>query len=292
MRTWLLAALLYLNLAAAGAAGPDTGSAAALGAKYVELGPQLRNSPFMRPLVLTSSESSGQVKGDIYARLVYPFATVRTALGEPGHWCDVMILHLNTKYCRALGTAASTTLQVGIGRKDFQPIEQAYRLDFLYRAATPTPTYFDIGLSADAGPLGTSDYRLRLEALALADDTTFLHLSYSYAYDFSGWLAMQGYLAAAGRGKVGFTHAEPKPGLPSSPIGGVRGAVERNTMRYYLAIDAYLGALSVAPAEQLEKRLQNWFNATERYARQLHELERGAYLEMKRSEYLRQQKPL
>lgn len=292
MRTWLFAALLCLNLAPAGAAGPDTGSAAALGAKHVELGPQLRSNPFMRPLVLTSNESSGQVKGDIYARLDYPFAKVKAALNEPGHWCDVMILHLNTKYCRALSSPGSTTLQVSIGKKDFQPIEQAYRLDFLYRVTTAMPSYFDIGLSANVGPLGTSDYRLRLEALALADDTTFLHLSYSYAYDFAGWLAMQGYLAAAGRGKVGFTHSEPQPGLPPSPIGGVRGAVERNTMRYYLAIDAYLGALSVAPAEQLEKRLQAWFSATERYALQLHEVERGAYLEMKRNEYLRQQKPL
>ncbi|HEY3597286.1 MAG TPA: hypothetical protein VGL08_07220, partial [Paraburkholderia sp.] len=61
------------------------------------------------------------------------------------------------------------------------------------------------------------------------------------------------------------------------------------TMRYYLAIDAYLGALSVAPNQRLEQRLTSWFNATEQYPRQLHEVDRQDYMQMKRDEYQRQQ---
>jgi len=64
-------------------------------------------------------------------------------------------------------------------------------------------------------------------------------------------------------------------------VGGVRGLVERNTMRYYLAIDDYVAA--PAPA-QLEQRLDTWFDATERYPRQLHEMEKPEYLAMKRDE--------
>ena len=102
---------------------------------------------------------------------------------------------------------------------------------------------------------------------------------------------MLAYLSTLGRGKVGFTPtAKPSSGQPDY-IGGVRGAVERNTMRYYLAIDAYLGALSTPPAEQLEKRLQSWFTSTEQFSRQLHEVDRDAYLTMKRREVLRMQKP-
>ena len=52
-------------------------------------------------------------------------------------------------------------------------------------------------------------------------------------------------------------------------------------MRYYLAIDGYVAA--PAPA-QLEQRLETWFDATERYPRQLHELERADYLAMKKVE--------
>ena len=71
-------------------------------------------------------------------------------------------------------------------------------------------------------------------------------------------------------------------------VGGVRGVVERNTMRYYLAIDAYLSAMNAAPSEQFEKRLQTWFSTTERYPKQLHELNRDDYITMKRAEYQRQ----
>ena len=53
-------------------------------------------------------------------------------------------------------------------------------------------------------------------------------------------------------------------------------------MRYYLAIEAFLGAVPVPPQERLEKRLREWFAAIERYPRQLHEMEQGEYLDMKR----------
>jgi len=69
----------------------------------------------------------------------------------------------------------------------------------------------------------------------------------------------------------------------------MRVVVERNTMRYYLAIDAFLGAVATPPASQLQKRLNSWFTATEQYPRQLKEIDRTAYIDMKRSEYLRQQ---
>jgi hypothetical protein len=59
-------------------------------------------------------------------------------------------------------------------------------------------------------------------------------------------------------------------------------------MRYYLALDAYLGALRTPESERMEKRLNAWFSATEQYPRQLREISRAAYLEMKRSEYQRQ----
>jgi hypothetical protein len=65
----------------------------------------------------------------------------------------------------------------------------------------------------------------------------------------------------------------------------MRGAIERNVMRYYLAIDAHLASLSAAPQQQLEKRLETWFDSSERYARQLHEMDRSQYIAMKRDEY-------
>jgi hypothetical protein len=123
----------------------------------------------------------------------------------------------------------------------------------------------------------------------LKNGKTFIHLSYSYAYGLVGRLAMQAYLGTTGRNKVGFTVAGTQTDGQPLHIGGMRGVVERNTMRYHLAIEAFLGALSEPPQAQLEKRLHDWFAAIERYPLQLHEMEQAAYLDMKRKEYRRQQ---
>jgi hypothetical protein len=65
-------------------------------------------------------------------------------------------------------------------------------------------------------------------------------------------------------------------------VGGVRGVVERNTIRYYLALEAYLGTLDTPAAERMEKRLRAFHAGLERYPLQLRELELAEYLEIKR----------
>ena len=268
-------------------AQPDP--AAALRAKHALLGEQLRQNQFNRPLVLDSAEMPDRLKGDIYAIVDYPFGAVSAGLNNPDHWCDVMLLHINTKYCRAVVGPSGTRLSVNIGKKTPEKLADAARVEFNYSVATVTPQYLQILLNAKDGPLGTSDYRIELEVLMLPSAKTFLHLTYSYAVNFAGWLAMQTYLKTIGRAKVGFTVIGKLANGQPDYIGGMRGLVERNTMRYYLAIDSFLASASAAPAAQFEQRLQSWFTAVEQYPRQLHEMDRGAYLEMKRAEQVRQQ---
>lgn len=263
--------------------------AAALRAKYTELSRQLRSNQYQRTIHLVSTESSHALQGDIYAVVDYPFATVDQALDDPTHWCDVLILHINIKYCHAAGSKAGTLLAVSLGRKYDQPLADAYRIEFNYRQASALPDYFAIQLHAEHGPMSTRDYRIRVEATPLADGRTFLHFAYTYAFGLTGRIAMHGYLATIGRDKVGFTVTGRQANGQPVYIKGVRGVVERNTMRYYLAIDAYLAALTAPPGDQLEKRLQRWYKGTEQYARQLHEVERQDYLAMKRKEHQRQQ---
>jgi len=268
---------------------PEPASATALRGQYTRLQQPLQNNPFGRPLVLQSTESANGLTGDIYAVVPYPFAAVSTGMRSPDHWCDVMILHINTKYCHAVAGPQGTTLRVNIGKKTPQAITEAARVEFRYSETTSTPSYFAITLSAKDGPLGTSNYRIRLEAVELADNRSFLHLTYAYNVGFSGRLAMQAYLATLGADKVGFTQIGTGSGGPPNFVAGVRGVVERNTMRYYLAIDSFLASQREPPAARLEQRLQAWFSAVERYPRQLHEVERSDYLAMKRAEVLRQQ---
>jgi len=103
-------------------------------------------------------------------------------------------------------------------------------------------------------------------------------------------LAMQGYLSTAGRSKVGFSIISHDDGKPKY-ANGMRGVVERNTMRYYLAVESYLGALATPPDQQTDKRLNDWFDRSEQYAMQLHEIDKSDYLAMKRDEIKRQNLP-
>ena len=274
-----------LGLAALNAAA-DAGT---LRAKYGEVRELLRSNTYQRALHIDSSESGDTLRGDVYAVLDHSFGKVSEALKDPPQWCDILILPFNTKYCHAVATAAGPGLQVRIGRKYDQPVRSAFRIEFAWRNLATAPAYFESQLSAHSGPLGTRDYRIALAAIPLESGQTFVHLRYSYGYGMAGRLAMQGYLATVGADKIGFTVTGRNADGQPQYIGGVRGAVERNAMRYYLAIDAYLDSLGLPAGQQAEKRIQNWFTESERYPRQLREMDRTTYVAMKRQEVERQQ---
>ena len=285
----IAAVLLCVGLGGAHAAMADVDrTATGLRDKYNASQDRLAHNQFKRAMFLDSTETSESENGDIYALVNYPFAVVRVALVSPGNWCDILSLHLNTKYCKASVVEKQDVLNVSIGRKYDQPLEDAYPLLFAYRVAMQNPEYLQVRLNADRGPMGTSNYHIVLEAVPLEGGQTFIHLSYAYAYGLAGRLAMQGYLATLGKGKVGFTIDGLQASEQPHYIGGNRGLIERNTMRYFLAIDVFLGALSGSAQARFEQRIHDWFVAVERYPRQLHEMEQGEYLAMKRKEYRRQ----
>ena len=283
---WLKALVLCVLCAATAPAFAD---AAALRAKHAELREELASNPYQRAMYIDSAESGKALSGEVYAILDHPYAKVSQSMREPGPWCDILLLPFNTKYCRAIDGNDEDRLAVRIGRKYDQPVENAYKLDFAYRNVSATPEYYETRLTAREGPIGTRDYRIVMKAIPLDANRTFMHLSYSYGVGTAGRFAMQAYLATSGADKVGFSVAGKDASGKPQYIGGVRGAIERNVMRYYLAIDAYLDSLEAPKHLQVERRIHNWFNATEKYARQLHEMDRNTYVTMKRSEYERQQ---
>lgn len=311
---WILRALPLL-LCSLGAsltvhAAVDGSSAAALLTKYDTLTEQLSRNSYQRPLYLESSDSSNGLKGDIYAVVEHPFTTVDAALNSPAHWCEAMILHINNRQCqvssRTVPPYGTAVLTLSIVRKYDQPLEQAFRVPFVYRKETHSEGYFSSKLSADSGPMGTSNYQILLEAVPLAGKRSFLHFAYSYDTNFIAQATMAAYLATFGSEKVGFTVVSPPPPTQSEPAGegsreikmeptyirGMRGLMERNAMRYYLAIEAYLAHMNAPSTEQLDRRLNSWFNQTERYPKQLHEADRATYLRLKRADHATMQSTL
>lgn len=270
---------------------PDLTAASAAGAAAADLATQrqvlageLAHSPFGAPLVLHSTESAHDASGDVWALVEHPFTRL-APLTRADSWCAVLILHINTKYCRpraAPGDAGATpeqALDLRVGRKSWQELDDASRLELRLAVRASAPDYLRVALRGDQGPMGTSDYQIDFEAIPAGPGRSFVHLRYAYGFGTVARLAMQAYLGTLGRGKVGFSLDE-----AGEPVAGVRGVLERNAMRYYLAIDAWLSA----PGRDPGARLAYWFDATQRYAQQLAEMDRETYLDMKHREIARQ----
>jgi hypothetical protein len=286
----MLAACLLLGAAASLLPCAARAEASDLKARYDQLRSELKPDANGHAMVINSSEQSNRLTGDVLAILDQPFAEVKTALKTPAQWCEVLILPFNTKYCHAVDGADGPALLLRIGRKVDQPLDRTYKLLLSWRNVASAPDFFETHMIAADGPMGTRDYRITLSAMPIDGNRTFIRLSYSYGFGMSGRMAMQVYLGTVGADKVGFTvEGRDEHGQPAY-IRGVRGAIERTAMRYYLAIDAYVDSLKAPPGQQLERRIQGWFTAAERYPRQLHEMDRPAYVAMKRSEVERQQR--
>jgi hypothetical protein len=236
---------------------------------------------FHRPFRIDSNETSDSASGEAFGLVDHSFASLSAALADPSHWCDILILHVNNKACRVSAHADGATIVLRVARKYDQPVDQATPMELSYRLVEATPQHLAVQLASAEGPMGTSDYRIVLEAIPLREGHAFLRFSYSYRWGTMARMAMGVYFATVGRGKVGFSEAGPQVNGQPQFIGGNRGLVERNTMRYFLAIEAYLAAPG---ANQFEPRLRHWFEATERHPRQLHEVDMVTFMDIKRRE--------
>ena len=284
LRRLLLAAVLLLASGLAHvsrAAVTEVHSADALRAVREAMGEALRNSPYQQPLLIESNEAGRQTRSDIYAEIAFPFASVSKALNDPTQWCDILLSNINLKQCRLSAGATGPSLTLSAVRKYSHTLDQAISLSFRYQAALATQDYLEVELLAAQGPYGTSNYRILLQAAALPGGRSFVHFSYAYESGALTRLATQAYLATFGHGKVGFTRVgQDADGAPHF-IGGMRALVERGAMRYFLALQAYLDA---PLPDQFETRLDHWYSASERFPRQLHEIDRATYLDLKRAD--------
>ena len=160
---WLAIASVGLGPAASAWAQ----DAAALRARQVELRAALADNNFGRPLVLESVQQGDRLSGEIHAVIAQPFAVAAAALQSQQAWCDILMLHLNVKHCLAQGQGADRRLQIAIGRKHDQPVEDAFALGLGYRILASQPDYLALRLEAADGPLGTRDFRIALELAPL-----------------------------------------------------------------------------------------------------------------------------
>lgn len=251
----------------------------------------IAGSPLDEPLQVDSQSRSHSVSGSVHARLHHPFEPLAEELASATAWCEILFLHVNIKGClveeedRVLGRG----LALFVGHRDFAALVDAERLDLRWRVVDRQPRYLDVMLEGDQGPYGTRAFRLQLRAVPEDDDHSLVQLRYSLVFGMRGRLALHGYLTFIGRDRVGFTVEGTTAGGEAIHVGGTRGMIERNVMRFYLALEAHLESRDLPESERLDASLQRWFTLTMRYPRQLFEIDRATYLDQKRREYAHQQ---
>ncbi|AMM23038.1 hypothetical protein [Variovorax sp. PAMC 28711] len=280
-RFWL-GAVLWAAAFCAAAAPQEASTAQALLAAHHRMAESLARSPFGRPLLLDSAETPDGLTGDIYAVVDRPLADIAGALGTSARWCEMLLLHINNRRCSvAKAPSGADVLTLSVVRRYDKPVDSAFELPFVYRVVDTGNSHLAMDLSAVEGPLGTRAYRVMLEAVALDERRSFVHFRYSYEHNTMARLATQAYLATFGSHKVGFTVLGQGSDREPEHIRGTRGLVERNAMRYFLTLDAYLAAPGAGQGEQ---RRNAWFQSIEKYPVQLHEVDLATYLTLKRED--------
>jgi hypothetical protein len=284
-RLFLRRFLLLIVLPACVQAAPESAPATKLLQRFQSLQAPLTRSVFNPPLVLESQEQAQRVTGDIYGSVNFRFAQLLPLMQDPQRWCEILLLLSNTKRCQTQREGNTSFLLVHVGGKGEEKVSPDAATRFDFEVNQQSKDYLDMLLSANSGPMGASRIHIHAEGVAVSDSASFLHLHYSYD---TGWLArsaMAIYLETLGRGKVGFTPIPGEAGTPVTYIGGVRGVIERNVMRYFMGLNCALTHAESPPAQRFPAMATCWYNAEEQHPLQLHEMERDEYLTMKAHEY-------
>lgn len=235
------------------------------------------------PLQIRSMEKDGLVIAEIEGPIDSPFDRASGSLTRPESWCEFLPLVFNVQSCTSSGGEGGSRMTLGIGRRFSDPPQEAIPLTYLFRVKAREKGRFQVLLSAPEGPFATRDYRIELEASPAADGGTLLRMRSSFRPSLRSKLATRTYLATSGRDKVGFSVLGRGEGGPVY-AGGMKGVIERNAMRYYLALQAHLDTLHLPEKSRFEARLRAWHASTERYPKQLREVDRQTYLDVKRQE--------
>ena len=228
--------------------------------------------------------------GEVYGLLPYSLSTIRKLLESPAEWCKATILHINIKTCTVESDQQEHPLvTLYVADEDYKEPEFAEKIAYRYIPKSMSDQYVHLVLDSKSGPMDSGNYNIDISGIAVGPNQTFVHLNYSMQIGFFARAVLKTYLATLGRSKVGFTEVGQgvvKKGESTEPkfIGGIEGVMERNTMRYYFAFDAYLSSLNEATDSQFTSALNHWFDYTEKYRRQLYELDRNVYLQRKTRE--------
>jgi hypothetical protein len=276
---WPLAGLMVLMLVAwpAQSSSPTAGTAGLSDVNAIL--EAIAESPFDEPIHLESEEEAREVHGRVHVVVDAPLGDLKAALDSARDWCEILFLHINVKACVHHGRAGDERITLYIGRKRYQDPEVVERVELRFHTDRLDDERLAIRLQADLGPHGLRAFDMKVQAVALEDERSLLLMRYSIGYGAMGRFTLGIYLALGGRDRIGFTVERlDEDGTPVY-VDGLRGLIERNTVRFFFALQAYL-----EEPDDLEARLGRWWDLADRHPEQLREPGRDSYLAQKRRE--------
>lgn len=237
------------------------------------------------PVHAQVSVADDVVDCDIRAIVARPHAEVAALLETPRGWCEFLLLHPNVKACAAEPAADGRRIVLHFGNKHFQPVELSRPLRYELRVEWREDGMMTARLRPEPAKTADAAGSALIEVVPLDGGRSGVRVRYREPLGAGARLLAAGYFATLGRDKIGFstmgTDAEGRPMF----VGGLAGAIERNVVRHFLAIETVLAAQSAGAAMPLQGRLAHWFDLTERHARQLHEMDWAEYRDIKLREF-------
>ncbi len=254
-------------------------------AYHRELQDAARHGPFGLPLDVRSEEGERRVSAEVHGIIDHPFQPVADLLTHPASWCAFVVLTPNIKACTFQGDGQDTLLTLYIGWRGYRMPEAASAQPYRFAVRARQAEYAAVSVTATEGLLATRAHQFEVEAAAVAGKTVFAMRS-SYEPSALSRMLTAMYLATLGRDKIGFSRVTTDGQV--GYVRGVPGMIERNAMRYYLALKAFLDTQNVPAGRQFEARINLAYDLMESYPAQLHLMEKAEYLDIKRRERVNQ----
>lgn len=251
-------------------------------AAYALAKPILDSPSEKKPFYLSANVKGRKQTGEAALYFEQSLDEIAHALSKLDNWCSILLLHLNTKACTHSETEDDKTLTIYMGRKFYQEPDDAYIMRYQFNTEHNSD-YFSALITADDGPLGTSDYRIQLEVTPI-NGKTFGRIRVSQKHSWLSSKAAKLYVATKGRHKKGISivgyDGQGNPIYSS----GEQAIAERNLLRYYFAFAAFFHTQALPDDNQFKESLNYWFDQTEQY-KQLYEVDRPQYIDDKNREY-------
>lgn len=238
-------------------------------------------------LRIQSHEQGRRLRVNVYGFVDYPYSQVADVLVSPAAMCGFLILNMNVKACTYSQGERRVNMTIYVAGKKYAPLYRTMKIEPHFELQERNSKYLKVLMTSPRGRWGIKEYSVLVEASPYANKT-LVRFSSNYETSRLNKAATSMYLKTFARKKVGFTVVGRNQSGQPEYVRGMQGVIERNAVRSYLALQAYLETASVPPSQRLESRLRLWFGLTDVYSRQLHEMDRQSYLNNKKREYQNQ----